>query len=408
MFFGLGFWNKRVTFEVHQKTEDRWLLHMLCDREQEAIDEARLLLMNGKSRHVKVVRLRTLSNGAASETVVYEQEMRAPAEKPICVRTPVGELALCDKVDDLYTMEGRRTISQVMRDYLAKANVTATELLYGLSHIRKLQDAQGLANAALHRVAQAQAHASGCPAKQRMQMLDSLLQQVQQKARTFAAEKASYPAFNGSNLAAVSRAAIAKVGAKAGIEGHDYILTALLTVWLFDFRSLDAKADALSLLMAQHAADEGFDRLLDPILADALSIAEVVQELFAPQPNLGSALIDMAGVALCRKGADERLANPVMKRIALLIAQGRAPQTQATLADRLLREMNADKPLDARAPDQDPVLLERLIAAMKGEDGTILGGARVYTSIERRRLRQREALLRAQGLHHIADNLRGS
>eukprot|EP01092_Planopodium_desertum_P008037 TRINITY_DN33148_c0_g2_i1.p2 TRINITY_DN33148_c0_g2~~TRINITY_DN33148_c0_g2_i1.p2 ORF type:complete len:138 (+),score=45.42 TRINITY_DN33148_c0_g2_i1:1-414(+) len=134
--------------------------------------------------------------------------------------------------------------------------------------------------------------------------------------------------------------------------------------------------------------------------------AEVVQELFAPQPNLGMALKQMGAVVLCRKGVTDKLTNPTMKIIAALIQQGHLPQTQAALADRLLREINTDRPLDQRAPEREGALLDELVASLKGEDGTILGGERTNQSVERRRLRQRQEILRAQGLHSVADNLR--
>ncbi len=401
MIFGVSFWNKKKTFEVFIKKDDRWQLHSLCDEEDEAINEAQLQLRMAKTNQVKVIRHRHLSKTAAAETVVYEATANPPKEKPIVVATPVGELAVCKVLDDLYTADGRRTIGQVMRDYMQRNNICTTELLHSFSHIRKLQDAQGLVNAGLHRVGSAQAAALGVPVKERMQLLDTLVTQMQQKARAFAAERGNFPEFKGQDLGAVSSRIVEKVG----LEHHDYVLNALLSVWLFECRSLLAKVDALSRL-AQDNIETGLIRQLDGILADTMIFAEVVQELFAPQPNLGVALKQMGAVVLCKKGAGDKLANPTMKIIATLIQQGLLPQTQAALADRLLREINTDRPLDQRTPDQEGALLDDLVLSLTGDDGTILGGERTHQSIERRRLRQRQEMLRAQGLHSVADNLR--
>lgn len=401
MIFGVSFWNKKKTFEVFIKKDDRWQLHSLCDEEDEAINEAQLQLRMAKTNQVKVIRHRHLSKTAAAETVVYEATVNPPKDKPIVVATPVGELAVCKVLDDLYTADGRRTIGQVMRDYMQRNNICTTELLHSFSHIRKLQDAQGLVNAGLHRVGSAQAAALGVPVKERMQLLDTLVTQMQQKARAFAAERGNFPEFKGQDLGAVSSRIVEKVG----LEHHDYVLNALLSVWLFECRSLLAKVDALSRL-AQDNIETGLIRQLDGILADTMIFAEVVQELFAPQPNLGVALKQMGAVVLCKKGAGDKLANPTMKIIATLIQQGLLPQTQAALADRLLREINTDRPLDQRTPDQEGALLDDLVLSLTGDDGTILGGERTHQSIERRRLRQRQEMLRAQGLHSVADNLR--
>lgn len=401
MFFGLGFWNKRLTFEVFLKKDDRWLLHMLCDAEDDAIAEAKHLLITDKTHDVKVVRLRTLANGVGSETVIYEQSRPVRAVKPLTVRTPVGEVALCERLEDFYTAEGRRTITQVLRDYLQRNNICTSELLHSYSHMRKMQDVQGLINAALHRVAGAQAGISGETPKQRLNLLDGLMGQAQQKARAFAAERGSYPDFKGEDLAGFSN----HILDRASLDLHDYVLNSLVTVWLFDFRSLLAKVEALAQLAAVNV-ENGLVRQVDALLADMLAFADVVQELLAPQPNLGEALMRLGDVVLCRRGAADALVSPAMKQIARLIQEGHLPLSQGALADRLLKEINADKPLDSRDPDRDPALLERLIQTLSGEDGTILGGETTHQSIERRRLRQREAILRAHGLHHIADNLR--
>lgn len=401
MIFGVSFWNKKKTFEVFMKKDDRWQLHVLCDHEQEAIDEARNLLIMSKTVAVKVVRHRVLSSATSAETVVYEATATPPKEKPITVSTPVGELALCKTVDDLYTADGRRTVGQVMRDYLQRANISATELMHSYSHMRKLQDAQGLVNAALNRVASAQAAAIGVPVKDRLLLLDGLLSQAQQKARAFAAERGGYPEFKGQDLDKLSAAIIGKVG----MDHHDYALASVVSVWLFEHRSLLSKVDNLTRL-AQDNVETGLVRQVDGMLADSLMFAEVVQELFAPHANLGSALMQMSAVILCRKGAADQVANPTLKIIASMVASGHLPQCQGILADRLLREINGDRPLDHRAPEREPELLEQLVACMTGEDGTILGGERTRQSIDRRRLRQRQELLRAQGLHSVADNLR--
>ncbi|MFV3076399.1 hypothetical protein [Niveispirillum fermenti] len=401
MLFGVSFWDRKRTYEVFLQKEGRWQLHVLCDDEKDAIDEARHLLMTGKTLGVKVVRHRTLSSLVSSETVVYEATANPPKDKPLTVLTPFGEVALCRTVDDLFTADGRRTIGQVLRDYLTRVNLSPTELLHSYSHLRKLGEVQGLVNAGLHRVAAAQAGTMGVPAKERLQVLDGLVTQAQQKARAFAAERAGYPDCKGGDLGPLSGFILDKVG----MDHHDYVLAALISVWLFEQRSLLAKVEVLA-AVAQQNLENGLVRQVDAILADMLSFATVVQELFAPNPNLGTALMQMGAVILCRKAAVERLTNPSLRMIAELIRQGHLPQSQGALAERLLREIGSDRPLDQRAPDQEGALLDQLVASLTGDDGTILGGDSTHKSVERRRLRQRQELLRAQGLHSVADNLR--
>ncbi|QJE72617.1 hypothetical protein HHL28_05445 [Aerophototrophica crusticola] len=400
MFFGLGFWNRKVSYEVFLQSEGRWQLDCVCDEEEVAIAEAKRILATGRSTLTKVVRLRTLVNGASSETVVYEQEVKVASVKPISISTPSGEVVVCRGVDDILGPAGRRTVGQVMRDYLQRTGITATELLHNYSHQRKLQDKGGLIIAAVHKVAGLQAAATGETAKARVGVLDKLVDEVERKARMFAGERGGYPPFRGSDLAGYSAA----VRAKAGDEAHDYALRSLLSVWLFEFRSLPAKVEVLANL-AMETPDPALSPLLDGMLADGLIFAEVVQELFGAQPSLGHCLVAMAGILV---GHDEAVANapsPALKQIAGLIRSGIAPESRDAMAERLLRELASDRPLDSRNPENDPTLLEALVPLLTAENMP-LDRERVEKLLAERRTRQRQAVLRAHGLHSVADNLR--
>lgn len=400
MFFGLGFWNRKVSYEVFLQQDGRWQLDAICDDEDGAIHEAKHILATGRSKAVRVVRLRTLSNGAGSETVIYEQEVKVAAERPLSISTPSGEVVLCRSLDDLLATAGRRTVGQVMRDYLQRTGISATELLHNWSHIRKLQDKGGLVMAAVHRVAGIQAEAAGQSKKERVQTIDALLEEASRRARDFASERGRYPSFQGHDLPGFA----ATVTGLAG-ERSDYVLTSLLTVWLFEIRSLAGKVDVLVPLI-DGVDDPRLLALIDGLVADCLGFAEVVQDLFGAQASLGQCLIRMAGVIQGREADIAALREGALKRVGRLIQAGQFPECRTALTARLMRELAGDRPLDARNPTADPRLLDELETVVKDADGQVLGGEAMLRALDARRLKQRQSVLRAQGLHHVADNLR--
>ena len=60
---------------------------------------------------------------------------------------------LCSTTEDLYEWPARSTINQLMRTYLDKVNITATELMHSAKEIKRLLDEGTLINSATAKVA---------------------------------------------------------------------------------------------------------------------------------------------------------------------------------------------------------------------------------------------------------------
>lgn len=390
--------NRLVGYEVFFLHEGRWLLEVVTDDEGTAIATARKALGSGKTLSARVVRQRSMLNGFTTEAVVFEETVEA-TEKPVAVLSPLLPTPLCETAYDICGDAGRQVVGQVLREYLSRNSLTATELLHGWSHARRIQDKGGLVTAAIHRTASAQATTSGTPVKDRVKVLIDLVDEAMRMGRDFASERKRLPLFEGRGIAEYAD----RVRGKVEPDRHDYVLRSLLTLWLFEIRSLAGKLEAVLALMGEAGVEAPLMRLLDGIAADTLIFADVIQELFGARSNLGEFLCALADLLQGREGGG---LSPMAVTLAGLISDGRATACRDILTLRLVQEVASDKPLDKLNTTAEGMLVDRLARALTLESGETFGGERVQKAISARRLRHRQSVLRAQGLHSIADNLR--
>jgi len=380
--------------------EGRWQMLCHCDDEKLAMADAKKALASGKVQAVKVVQQRTmLVLGTTTERVIFEEKAPPPGERPISIASGPRDMSVCETVEDLFGPVSRRAIAQVMREYLAKMNLTPTELLYGWSHQKKLQDTGSLMLSAVQRIGTAQAQKTGEPARQRCNHLDGLIGQALQRARDFAAERKVLPAFDGKNVGAYSETIRGIVG-----ERHDHVLLSQVTLALADRRGLMGKLEAVQEMVAENPPWP-VGMLLDGVMSDFLCFPEVIKDLFGNQRNFGSFLTNLADLLANRPAAVERCPNAMLKAIVDGIHAGRLPQCREVLLDRLSKEVASDKPLDRLDPSADQRLMEKLADALKLADGSWLGGEEMGKAVETRRTLLRQQFLRSRGLTAIADNL---
>jgi len=397
-----GFMRRKIQYEIQAQKDGRWLVQAACLEEHDAIREAKRILGSGQTHAVRVLRCRLLSNGREVDGVIFEQKVDAPKDKPVGIRLPDGPVPLCTLAEDVYGPDARRTIGQLLRDYLAEVELTPGELLFVWSHLRRFMDKHGLLTAAVHRIAAIQAETSGAPPKQRLKEVQDLADAIGREARDFAALRRTLPEFAGRDLSAYASA----LGPRVPADRLDHVLLGQLCHWMADIRSIAGKADALIALAGQEEADRDLDPLLDGLIAETLEFSATIEELFGAQANLGDFIVLLARLL---KGDADILAAQRDRPLGRLMARvqaGRAPLCRQVLEQRLVREMLADKPLDKLNPGAEGRLLEWVVAAVTLPGGLPLGGQAVARAIATRRLRLRRALLRAQGLDHIADRLK--
>ncbi|PWC36332.1 hypothetical protein [Azospirillum sp. TSO35-2] len=403
--FGTG----SVSYEVQSRREGRWRIEGAYTDQEAALSAARSQLAASGVDEVKVIRFRTVA-GLSLETVILHKTAPKPPRLGLTLGGTAEGAPLCRTPDDLRGFDSRVVIGRLLRPYLDAQRITPTELLHSWPLFRKLDEQGALLGAAIHAVARHHADIHGVAPGPRARELRLLVEAVTGAARDTLAERRRLPRFDSSDLPGTSRS----IEAAVGDAGHDTLFLTLLCQHLEGGGTLAGKLD---LLLAMIDGDgEGMEprhlALLDGVIADIMGSADTMKELLGAQPSLHAGLCALIDALFDRDPdpAPTSMAAPVagsLRRVCLLALRGRAPQSRAVLLERLRHAIAGEQPLDRRDAKAEAVLAHGLADRLKGADGALLGGAAMEKALDRRLLRHRQSVLRAQGMHDIADRLGG-
>ncbi|WP_431855498.1 hypothetical protein [Azospirillum sp.] len=390
-------------FEVQVRVDDRWRMEATFTEEQAALSCARVQMTVAGVQEVKVFKSRSLA-GLAIQTAIFHRKVPEQKSKPLTIAGTAEGAPYCTELADLYGFESRVVIGRLLRQFLDKFQVTPTELLHGWTYARKLDEQGTLMGAAIHAVARHHGDTRKVAVAARVKELRALVDRALVRARDFNAERKRLPAFDESDLAATSR----RIGQAVGAEEHDFVFLAMLSQYLTNANSLAGKMELLVKMMAR-TDDPHLSALLEGVVADGLGAADVVKELLGAQPTLAAGLCALADTLYGRRPGEKDVpVHPLLACIGALTVTGRAPSCRIVLLERVRSALNSDQPLDRKDAKAEAALVETLALRLKGADGTLLGGAETEKALAKRLLRHRQAILRQQGMHDIADRLAGT
>ena len=396
--FGTG----SVSYEVQSRREGRWRIEGAYTDQEAALSAARSQLASMGVEEAKVVKFRTVA-GLSLETVILHKTVPQTQRKGLTLGGTAEGAPFCRTPDDLRGFESRVVIGRLLRPYLDAQRITPTELLHSWPLFRRLEEQGALLGAAIHAAARHHADIHGVSHAARARELRQLVEAVSGAARDALAERRRLPHFDAADLQGTSRA----IDEAVGPGGHDALFLVLLSQHLEAGGPLVGKLDMLLALLGDDVEPRHLV-LLDGVIADIMGSADTVKELLGAQPSLHAGLCALAD-ALFDRDPDPALAPMAasLRRVCRLALEGRAPQSRAVLLERLRQSIAGDQPLDRRDAKVEAVLTQDLAARLKGADGATIGGAAMEKALERRLLRHRQSVLRAQGMHDIADRLTG-
>ncbi|HYG88683.1 MAG TPA: hypothetical protein VD978_20750 [Azospirillum sp.] len=387
-------------YEVHVLQDERWRIEAAFTEEQAALSCARVQVTVSGIREVKVYKSRNLA-GMALQTAVFHRKVPEAKQRPLGLTGSADGAPYCTDLPDLYGFESRVVIGRLLRQFLDKHQVTPTELLHGWSCARRLDEQGSLMGAAIHAAARHHADTHKVAVAARVKELRALVDRALAKSRDFVAERKRLPAFDERDPAETSR----RIERAVGAEEHDFVFLALLSHHLTGSNTVFGKLELLVRLMAE-GEDPRVSALLEGVVADGLGSADVIKELLGAQPNLAAGLCALADTVLGRpRGEKDAPVSSLLDRIGRLVVEGRAPCCRAVLVERIRSALGGEQPLDRRDSKAEATLVETIVARLKDEDGTLLGGAETEKVLAKRLLRHRQAILREQGMHDIADRL---
>ncbi len=369
------------TYEVQLKREGRWLTDSVLDREQEAVQLAKKCLNAGTVQGARVIYERPLGNGETAERTVFEEEREAVDNRPMTI-SAIQDAAWCEDAEALYELPARMVITRLLRHYLNRNTIIASELLYDFRALSRLQNHDSnIYPAAVDRVATLQAaHHEDLDIKARRDSLYAMIDEVGRRARRAEGEKIMRKA-SLNDLGKARR--LAEKAAFDPLE-QAFLVRATVGRALSGQRSWLGK---LEMLLAAVSGERPPDDLamLDEFIADCLGVSEVIQEILGSRPNLSSALmglIDLIEGPHADQQAPEQESES-LRVLSQLLTDHRLPACAQVVMDRICREIQGTQPLSRNNPAKEHEAYETLCRRVVTRQG-LTGESRMAVALTRR------------------------
>ena len=309
---------------------------------------------------------------------MFEQECKGRAEPTFGI-SPVEESPWCDKADDLYRFESRRTAGRLFRRYLDHKFLTAFEILHGEWHLRELGRLEDFVNQAIHRIAAIQARSHKARPIDRVDALYKAMERVTARAKRIKdpapyveaaqerrrARRPRGPArqgrSQGSRLCPVQRPR--RVPRRGGGLGN--------------------QARPCDRLLERDSSEAAVKRL-DELFAEILDGGEAVKEVMGPRSDLADALKAIAQVSAGQmRIATARMENTCVAKLNAVMAAHDLPLTRGVLIERVAQGIRGIQPLTREGEANDRTALVGLIEAVTAPGG-LAGGQAMSEAVVRR------------------------
>lgn len=358
----------------------RWTTDSIVDRDREAVALARKYLTAGTVQGARVVFERNLTDGITAERVIFEEIREVADGKPLRVGV-IDHAPWCDTADDLYDLPARMVITRLLRRFLDRHVLTASELLYLARPLQRLQDHDSnICPAAVDRVATVQTRGrEDLDIRARRDALHSMVDEVGRRARRAEGEKLMW-----KTSLADFQSMIRRAGQAAFQDAEqDVLVRASVARCLSGQRSWLGKLETLLGAVSDDLAPAHL-AILDGFIADCLGVSEVIQDLLGERPNLASALIGLIDLIEGKDQANRDARSETAEALRALFAERRLPSGAIVVMDRVCREVQGTNPLSRNDPseenDQYQALCRRVVAltGVFGEDRMAVALTRRY------------------------------
>jgi hypothetical protein len=276
----------------------------------------------------------------------------------------------CFKVDDLYSYHARKTIAQLIPDYLAHHKVTVTELGHRADLLEKLEAAGTLLQQAIQRVAVCQAIENEDEVLKIIRSLRELTTQACHRVYRDAAKGRFASCKPGHFAAQAEKLAEASDGR--------YVLNGIVAGYLKDAKSWDEKVRRLMALMDEVHGDTPGAKLLltviDTLIGEVLCGPAGLKALIGTQANQGEAVMALVKLFLGRE-PEESDGRSGLIALTKQFAADTLPNARGAVADRIISEIRSFKRL---VPDS----LEEELKALRQIANLVVVGIGKYLSHE--------------------------
>jgi hypothetical protein len=355
---------QRYSFDVESRHGTRWIIDCIETQEQQARNRATALLADPKCAGARIIRSWTRPDGVDVDTEIFCQTRDIQDDTTLRI-TRIDSIGRpCLTLEDYSGFESRQAMARLFRDYLAHAQLTPTEILHDLRHLKRITEKDGLVREAVDLVARLQTSQGEQDAKTRRAEIHTAIDAMIERAR--AIDPATLPILDRP-FSDVMRS----LEPATSTETRRFLMLAALSrilgnhpSWLGKLELLCGMAEAES----EPNSEPGALHLLDGVIADILA-TDVIEEILGPQPNLGAtirAVFDLADgiMPTTRAGA-----GPIAESLCRLLAAGKLPASRCCISARAHRALRLPQPLKPNDPEQEPAELRKIIARVVSPSG---------------------------------------
>ncbi|WP_247892351.1 serine/threonine-protein kinase [Azospirillum sp. Sh1] len=279
----------------------------------------------------------------------------------------LDEVEPCDSLPDYHALPARLVIGTVLRSYLDPLFLTPTEVIHLAKPLKACLEQGTLIEAALSKVAAAQARAPGQEQQTRKRAIRAAVDESWAKARAAQAAFAAMPRGRKPVDWLLSQ------GARTPTGDAEYDQRVAIALELVEIKSWNGKLDRL-LELHQWDRDERLAAAVDGVIGDVLASTAAGSDLFGTNLLPGTLLSTLCDMLFGRIGMEAMGPN----RIGVLNAlfrQGKLPHAKAAVLDRIRRQLKAPQPLGRGAFDQEAEMLKTLVGHLLTRDGLVGGAA---------------------------------
>ncbi len=359
---------KSIHYELFVKRgrKGSWALADVFDRRDLALKSARAILDENPGFSVRVTKetLQEESGEFLSVSIFEEGREKAPPNK---VTKTEAELP-CFKPDDLYSYHAKTLIARLLEGFLARHQVTVSELMHRADLLEKLEATGTELQHAVQKYAIAHAGENDEPIHDVVRKVNDLVQQA--VIMVYQTERARlFPTVTAGNFAKTA-AAILKKG------GGEFILCGGLAKFLTGAKGWDDKLQRL-LGLFEHLPQEDQARDLcleavDRFVSEMLCGDAAITDLLGKQRDLGASLLIMTYLFL---GRDDKLGDGTPAGVRILsqqFARGKLANSKSAIARRILSEIGGVRRLVPDSLDEEVKLVRKLANLLVMGQGPML------------------------------------
>ena len=366
---------KTTTFEVQTLQDERWVFESRFDDEASARTHGVNLLAEGDHLAIRIAKDWARADGKHVETEIHVEYAK---KKENIIVEKIDDAPICGALEDYYGFDARLTMSQLLRNYVAKIGTTPTEILHSYSEFRRLEAYDNVLVAVVAKVASVQAAKLDVDAMARRDALYDVIGQLATRAR----DAESDPDLPSLREIAFPEA-FATV-ARLKPEAVGFYTNVMLCRELVQTRNLLAKLQLLLGWMPSHEQVPGDAvRIMDGLISDLVSSPTVFNELIGEQRNLAHALCALVDLASGCFAPTGRLGSELSIQLNRITAAAVLPDTRKTLLFNVARLLRGTTALDRLRPEDEPEAYEQIFRRLLTNDGVIGGGIMAEALVRR-------------------------